>query len=41
MVAATIFKQFDISMVPGQTIGMTSGATIHTSEGLMVNVKRR
>ena len=41
VVAATIFKQFDISMVPGQTIGMTSGATIHTSEGLMVNVKRR
>ena len=41
VVAATIFKQFDISMVPGQKIGMTSGATIHTSEGLMVNVKRR
>ena len=41
VVAATVLKRFNIELVPGQTIGMTSGATIHTSEGLNVKVTRR
>jgi carotene epsilon-monooxygenase len=38
-VVASILRKFDLELVKGQTIGMTSGATIHTSAGLYVKVK--
>ncbi|GBG61503.1 hypothetical protein CBR_g21846 [Chara braunii] len=38
---AIIFQNFDFELVPNQTIGMTTGATIHTSTGLYMTMKRR
>jgi carotene epsilon-monooxygenase len=38
---AVILKRFDFSMVPGQQINMTTGATIHTTDGLYMNMKER
>ncbi|KAG1673016.1 hypothetical protein FOA52_005946 [Chlamydomonas sp. UWO 241] len=38
---AVLLKQFDFTMVPNQEIKMTTGATIHTSNGLYMNVKKR
>eukprot|EP00747_Dinoflagellata_sp_TGD_P091089 gnl/TRDRNA2_/TRDRNA2_164938_c1_seq1.p1 gnl/TRDRNA2_/TRDRNA2_164938_c1~~gnl/TRDRNA2_/TRDRNA2_164938_c1_seq1.p1 ORF type:complete len:711 (+),score=126.19 gnl/TRDRNA2_/TRDRNA2_164938_c1_seq1:37-2169(+) len=38
-VVASMLRRFDFELAAGQTIGMTSGATIHTSEGLYVNVR--
>lgn len=38
---ACTLKQYDFSLVPNQTIGMTTGATIHTTNGLYMNVKKR
>lgn len=35
---ALILQDFDFGMVPNQTIGMTTGATIHTTNGLYMNV---
>jgi carotene epsilon-monooxygenase len=36
-----LLRQFDFSLVPNQTISMTTGATIHTTNGLYMNVKKR
>lgn len=38
---AVTLKQFDFSLVPNQVIEMTTGATIHTTNGLYMNVKER
>lgn len=38
---AVILKRFDFSMVPGQQINMTTGATIHTTDGLYMTMKER
>ncbi|KAL3677782.1 hypothetical protein R1sor_020738 [Riccia sorocarpa] len=38
---AVVLQRFDFSLVPNQTIGMTTGATIHTTSGLYMNVKAR
>ncbi|GIL60700.1 hypothetical protein Vafri_15234, partial [Volvox africanus] len=42
VVALTVLlRQFDFSLVPNQKIGMTTGATIHTTDGLYMYVKER
>ena len=41
MAMAVLLKQFEFSLVPNQKISMTTGATIHTTNGLYMNVKRR
>lgn len=41
VVLATLLKQYDFELVPGREPGMTTGATIHTSNGLYMYVKRR
>jgi carotene epsilon-monooxygenase len=38
---AVMLKRFEFSMVPDQDIGMTTGATIHTQNGLYMTVKER
>lgn len=38
---AVLLKRFDVTMVPDQDPGMTTGATIHTLNGLFVTVKER
>lgn len=38
---AVLLRRFDFQMVPGQTINMTTGATIHTTDGLYMTVKAR
>lgn len=38
---AVLLKQFDFQLVPGQTINMTTGATIHTTDGLYMTVQER
>lgn len=38
---AVVLKRFDVDMVPDQDPGMTTGATIHTINGLFVTVKER
>jgi carotene epsilon-monooxygenase len=38
---AVILKRFDFSIVPGQQINMTTGATIHTTDGLYMTMKER
>lgn len=38
---AVLFRRFDVDMVPNQDPGMTTGATIHTINGLFVTVKDR
>ncbi|MEW5299434.1 MAG: hypothetical protein WDW36_002452 [Sanguina aurantia] len=38
---AVTLKQYDFSLVPNQKIEMTTGATIHTTNGLYMNVKAR
>ncbi|BBN00552.1 carotenoid epsilon hydroxylase [Marchantia polymorpha subsp. ruderalis] len=38
---AVVLQRFHFSLVPNQTIGMTTGATIHTTSGLFMNVKAR
>jgi carotenoid epsilon hydroxylase len=38
---AVLVKRFDVEMVPNQDPGMTTGATIHTINGLYVTVKDR
>lgn len=38
---AVILREFDFSIAPNQTIGMTTGATIHTTEGLYMHVLER
>nr|ABQ59243.1 CYP97C3 [Chlamydomonas reinhardtii]BCR82585.1 cytochrome P450 [synthetic construct] len=42
VVALTVLlRQYDFQMVPNQQIGMTTGATIHTTNGLYMYVKER
>jgi carotene epsilon-monooxygenase len=38
---AVVLKRFNIKMVPDQDIGLTTGATIHTVNGLYVTVTER
>ncbi len=38
---AVLLKRFDFALVPNQTISMTTGATIHTTNGLYMTVKER
>ena len=38
---AVMLHQFDFELTPGQEIGMTTGATIHTTNGLYMNVSSR
>ncbi len=38
---AVMLKRFDFSLAPGQDIGMTTGATIHTTNGLYMNMHPR
>ena len=38
---AVVLHQFDFKLTPGQEIGMTTGATIHTTNGLYMNVSTR
>eukprot|EP00798_Chlamydomonas_sp_ICE-L_P030409 gene30409-35414_t len=42
VIAMTVLlKQYDFELAPNQTIEMTTGATIHTTNGLYMNVKSR
>jgi carotene epsilon-monooxygenase len=36
-----VLNEFEFAMVPGQTIGITTGATIHTTSGLYMTMKER
>lgn len=38
---AVLLKRFDFQLVPDQDIGMTTGATIHTQNGLFMTVRKR
>lgn len=38
---AVLLQRFDFQLVPGQEIGMTTGATIHTTNGLFCTMTRR
>ena len=38
---AVALKRFEFRLTPGQDIQMTTGATIHTTNGLYMNVKPR
>ena len=38
---AVMTKRFNVTMVPDQDVGMTTGATIHTVNGLYVTVEER
>lgn len=38
---AVMLKRFDVEMVPDQDPGMTTGATIHTLNGLFVTLRER
>eukprot|EP00878_Enallax_costatus_P024806 GHUV01026495.1.p1 GENE.GHUV01026495.1~~GHUV01026495.1.p1 ORF type:complete len:533 (+),score=153.01 GHUV01026495.1:330-1928(+) len=38
---AVLLKRFSFRLVPGQTINMTTGATIHTTDGLYMTVEDR
>ena len=38
---STLLKRFDFTLVPNQKISMTTGATIHTTNGLYMNVIKR
>ncbi|KAF5829446.1 CYP97C3 [Dunaliella salina] len=38
---SVLLKNFNFELVPNQTIGMTTGATIHTTNGLYMTVKER
>lgn len=38
---AVLLKRFDFALVPSQKIGMTTGATIHTTNGLYMTIKSR
>jgi Cytochrome P450 len=38
---AVNLKRFDFELVPNQEIGMTTGATIHTTNGLYMRVTNR
>tara|TARA_B100000401_G_scaffold401797_1_gene314329 strand:- start:397 stop:654 length:258 start_codon:yes stop_codon:yes gene_type:complete len=38
---AVMFRRLDLTLVDGHDVVMTSGATIHTRDGMLVNAKRR
>ena len=38
---AMVLHRFDFALVPNQDIGITTGATIHTLNGLFMTVKER
>jgi carotene epsilon-monooxygenase len=38
---AVLLRRFEFKMVPGQKINMTTGATIHTTDGLYMTIKER
>eukprot|EP00775_Hariotina_reticulata_P015151 gene15151-biopygen1940 len=38
---AVLLRQYNFDLVPGQTINMTTGATIHTTDGLYMTVQDR
>ena len=38
---AVLFRRLDMELVAGHDVVMTSGATIHTRDGMLVNVKER
>ena len=38
---AVLFRRLDMELVEGHDVVMTSGATIHTRDGMLVNAKRR
>ena len=38
---AIVLRRFDFALVPNQDIGMTTGATIHTQNGLYMTVRAR
>ncbi len=38
---AVVLQQYDVELTAGQEIGMTTGATIHTTNGLYMNVSAR
>ena len=38
---AVVLKRFEFRLTPGQDIQMTTGATIHTTNGLYMNVRPR
>lgn len=38
---AVLLKRFEFKLVPNQDVGMTTGATIHTQNGLFMTVKER
>ena len=38
---AVLLRRFDFALVPDQDIGMTTGATIHTQNGLYMTVRAR
>ena len=38
---AVVLRQYDFRLVPNQEVGMTTGATIHTTNGLYMFVSRR
>lgn len=41
MALAVTLKRFNFQLVPGQTINMTTGATIHTTDGLYMTMQER
>ena len=36
-----LFRRLDLELVEGHDVVMTSGATIHTRDGMLVNARRR
>ena len=38
---AVLLKRFEFRIVPNQDVGMTTGATIHTQNGLFMTLKER
>jgi carotenoid epsilon hydroxylase len=38
---AVVLRRYKVSLVPGQDIGLTTGATIHTTNGLYMTVEER
>ena len=41
VVLAVLLKKYSFELVPGREVGVTTGATIHTSNGLYMYVRRR
>ena len=41
MALAVVLKSYSFAMVPGHDPGMTTGATIHTQNGMFMHVTRR